>query len=564
MNSVYELVIERNNRETAPFLSVHEANATLLIQVDALLTKYELSEREVSSLRQQLQDAAITSPGTKVTSAAAKAARKYEVQLRDKLEKLQDEYNAKLKSEANDQAAALKTAKDLSDMKDLSTAQEMTIANLREENKGAERAIEHLTNELSEAKSRTDLAEKQYDGLKKTIRSLQIENDHLKKESRIIEQRVVTEKGKTVDEVNILTEMVNSLKREVDMLRAYNKGSWFSKKVSKEKADNEDKQIVAKGQDSGRKWGTLGTVLPSAPKQTIDAHTMDGTCVKYDASGTNLVATSSSDSTVKIWDTNSGTVRVTFRGTVGHSMMCCDINGSTVVGGSSDKTCRVWNLRTQRMIHHLVGHAHKVTCVRLFANEHAVVTGSADRSLKVWDISHKTYRQTTTLRHSSTSNCVDVGTDSQTAVSGHLDGGLRFWDLRSGERTEDISGLHEGAITSCQFSPTDSSLVLTNGADSCLKITDLRTGLPTHTLRDGAFTTAHSWSHAVFSPDGRYVTAGSSSQGAVLVWSATDGSLVKTLRSHVAGVCAIDWCRGGSSGQQVASLDRQGKLILWA
>lgn len=216
------------------------------------------------------------------------------------------------------------------------------------------------------------------------------------------------------------------------------------------------------------------------------------------------------------------------------------------------------------MIHHLVGHAHKVTCVRLFANEHAVVTGSADRSLKVWDISHKTYRQTTTLRHSSTSNCVDVGTDSQTAVSGHLDGGLRFWDLRSGERTEDISGLHEGAITSCQFSPTDSSLVLTNGADSCLKITDLRTGLPTHTLRDGAFTTAHSWSHAVFSPDGRYVTAGSSSQGAVLVWSATDGSLVKTLRSHVAGVCAIDWCRGGSSGQQVASLDRQGKLILWA
>jgi autophagy-related protein 16 len=350
MNSVYELVIERNNRETAPFLSVHEANATLLIQVDALLTKYELSEREVSSLRQQLQDAAITSPGTKVTSAAAKAARKYEVQLRDKLEKLQDEYNAKLKSEANDQAAALKTAKDLSDMKDLNTAQEMTIANLREENKGAERAIEHLTNELSEAKSRTDLAEKQYDGLKKTIRSLQIENDHLKKESRIIEQRVVTEKGKTVDEVNILTEMVNSLKREVDMLRAYNKGSWFSKKVSKEKADNEDKQIVAKGQDSGRKWGTLGTVLPSAPKQTIDAHTMDGTCVKYDASGTNLVATSSSDSTVKIWDTNSGTVRVTFRGTVGHSMMCCDINGSTVVGGSSDKTCRVWNLRTQRMV----------------------------------------------------------------------------------------------------------------------------------------------------------------------------------------------------------------------
>jgi autophagy-related protein 16 len=90
-------------------------------------------------------------------------------------------------------------------------------------------------------------------------------------------------------------------------------------------------------------------------------------------------------------------------------------------------------------IHHLVGHAHKITCVRLFGGERAVITGSADRSLKVWDISLKTYRQTTTLRHSSTASCVDVGIDSFAAVSGHLDGGLRFWDVRTGERTADIS-----------------------------------------------------------------------------------------------------------------------------
>ena len=97
--------------------------------------------------------------------------------------------------------------------------------------------------------------------------------------------------------------------------------------------------------------------------------------------------------------------------------------------------CRISPLQ----IHHLVGHAHKVTCVRLFGSEHGVISGSADRSLKVWDISRQTYRQTNTLRHSSTSNCVDVGIDGFTAVSGHLDGGLRFWDIRTGERTADIS-----------------------------------------------------------------------------------------------------------------------------
>jgi len=98
-------------------------------------------------------------------------------------------------------------------------------------------------------------------------------------------------------------------------------------------------------------------------------------------------------------------------------------------------------------IHHLVGHAHKVTCVRFVGSaEKGVITGSADRSLKIWDISRKTYRQTVTLRHSSTSNCVDVGSDTVSAVSGHLDGGLRFWDLRSGERTADIS-----STCACRF-----------------------------------------------------------------------------------------------------------------
>ena len=86
----------------------------------------------------------------------------------------------------------------------------------------------------------------------------------------------------------------------------------------------------------------------------------------------------------------------------------------------------------------MVGHGHKVTCVRLFGNERGIITGSADRSMKVWDISKQTYRQTVTLRHSSTSNCVDVGIDSFTVVSAHLDGGIRFWDIRTGERTGDI------------------------------------------------------------------------------------------------------------------------------
>jgi WD40 repeat protein len=63
---------------------------------------------------------------------------------------------------------------------------------------------------------------------------------------------------------------------------------------------------------------------------------------------------------------------------------------------------------------------------------------------------------------------------------------------------------------------------------------------------------------------GAYVGSGSSSNGLVFVWDAASGDMKKKLEGHEAGVCGFAWGRGGSSGQQVASVDKKGKLILWA
>lgn len=359
MSYIYQLLQERNNLETIPFVAIHESNGTLLKQVDALQSKCELAEREVAALQHQLQQelsAAVLagSSPNRTTAAAAAAALKNEARLRDKLEKLQEELNARLKAESDEKANALKTAKELSDMKDLNTSQEKTIENLKEENERSERLIEHLTNEVNDAKSRTKLAEQQYEGLKTTIRSLQDENDKLEKERRKMEERLIGEKTKTVEEMNTMTEMIEKLKAEVDMLRTLKihdekrARGWFggSSTTNLEENSNEKKESL----ERSRKFGNFGVSLPSAIKQTISAHSMEGTCVKYDEAGTDLLATASSDSTVKLWDTGTGTVRATFRGSSGHSLIGCDISGALVAGAGSDKTCRIWNLRTERMV----------------------------------------------------------------------------------------------------------------------------------------------------------------------------------------------------------------------
>ena len=153
--------------------------------------------------------------------------------------------------------------------------------------------------------------------------------------------------------------------------------------------------------------------------------------------------------------------------------------------------------------------------------------------------------------------------DLFTVVTAHLDGGIRLFNLQTGDRLSDISGIHQGAVTSVQFHPKDASKVLTNGMDSTLKIVDIRTCTPICTFSDIQFQTSYGWASACFSPDGKYVGAGSAT-GMVMVWEAETGKLRKKLSEHQSCVCGFAWGRGGFSGQQVASVDKTGILILWS
>ena len=63
---------------------------------------------------------------------------------------------------------------------------------------------------------------------------------------------------------------------------------------------------------------------------------------------------------------------------------------------------------------------------------------------------------------------------------------------------------------------------------------------------------------------GAYVGSGSSATGILFVWDSTSGKLKKKLKAHEAGIHGFAWGEGGSSGQQVATIGRDGTLILWA
>ena len=86
--------------------------------------------------------------------------------------------------------------------------------------------------------------------------------------------------------------------------------------------------------------------LPTRPQHKLSTGS-EGTCVRYDASGTtDTFATAATDGLIHIWEGTK--VVATLQGS--QPMMTCDLYGSLCVGASNDKTCRVWNTRTQRMV----------------------------------------------------------------------------------------------------------------------------------------------------------------------------------------------------------------------
>jgi autophagy-related protein 16 len=345
MKNLHQLLLERNATETDPFVAVHAANAALYVQLDALQLKCELLERE-----QHVLDS---------NNNSSSAALRNETRLRDKLERLQEELNDKLREHQKDTAQALETAKSLAQLKDTNATNQKSLQKMQQELDKKEKAILHLQQQVDDAKQTTKLAEKQYNGLKETIRSLQNENDVLRDENRKLIDRVVSEKEKTSDEINILNEMVDKLKREVDMLRTLHiqeeqRKSWFGKpKPHGDHTTHDAKASPSTNNDTAsptRKFGTLGAVVPTAIQHTLSAHTGDATCVKYDSTGFDLLVTCGTDGLVKVWDTSTTLLKATLRGSPHSAVTACDMGGGLVVGGGSDKMGRVWNLKTQRMV----------------------------------------------------------------------------------------------------------------------------------------------------------------------------------------------------------------------
>lgn len=113
--------------------------------------------------------------------------------------------------------------------------------------------------------------------------------------------------------------------------------------------------------------------------------------VLFNPAAENILATSSGDYTVKIWDIESGSPRLTLKhGDIVQSLSW-SANGSHLVTTSRDKKLRVWDVRQAKPAHVVPGHAGAKNSRVTWMGEHGRVATTgfskmSDRQLGLWDI----------------------------------------------------------------------------------------------------------------------------------------------------------------------------------
>ncbi len=198
-----------------------------------------------------------------------------------------------------------------------------------------------------------------------------------------------------------------------------------------------------------------GTLL-----HTLTGHTDRVCSIGFSPDGT-MIASSSLDTTIKLWNVSTGTLFRTFWGASNSVHGCCvafSPSGWTLASTADDYTIKLWDPIMGTLVRKLSGHTQRVRCIVFSPNGRAITlaSGSEDRTVRLWNPSTGKVLHTLT-GHTGPVYSVAFSPDGKTLASGSYDGTIRLWDVVTGTLIRTIPR-HDGAVQCLKFSPSGTTL----------------------------------------------------------------------------------------------------------
>lgn len=265
-----------------------------------------------------------------------------------------------------------------------------------------------------------------------------------------------------------------------------------------------------------------------------------------------LLASSSKDSTIHIWDTTLGQSVMILTGH-SQSVTCVRWGGEGLIYTSShDRTVKVWRDHDGVLCRTLQGHAHWVNTLCL-NTDYVIRTGPFDHS------TNKTTVQSQSLDDMqrvaiSRYNEVKERIGEELLVSGSDDFTLFLWQPATNKKPLCRMTGHQQLVNQVCFSP-DARLIASASFDKSVKLWDGKTGKYIASLR-GHVSAVYQIS---WSADSRLLCSGSS-DSTLKLWDVKNKKLLHDLPGHADEVFSVDW---SPSGEQVASGGRDRHIKMW-
>jgi WD40 repeat protein len=253
------------------------------------------------------------------------------------------------------------------------------------------------------------------------------------------------------------------------------------------------------------------TPIPEHLFRTLTGHTGRVFGVAFSPDGT-LLATTSEDTTVRLWRTATGTH---IRTLTGHTDTVRGVafspDGTLLATTSTDMTVRLWQTATGAHIRTLTGHTGTVFRVAFSPDGTLIATTSADMTSRLWQTATGAHIRTLT-GHTGELGGVAFSPDGTLIATTSTDMTVRLWQTATGAHIRTLTG-HTGLVTGVAFGP-DGTLLATASTDMTVRLWRTATGAHIRTLTghtDGV-------NRVAFSPDG-LLLASSSLDGTVRLWA---------------------------------------------
>ncbi|KRX38140.1 F-box/WD repeat-containing protein 1A [Trichinella murrelli] len=201
--------------------------------------------------------------------------------------------------------------------------------------------------------------------------------------------------------------------------------------------------------------------------KVLTGHTGSVLCLQYDD---RVIISGSSDSTVRVWDVNTGHMLCSL---IHHceAVLHLRFQNGMMVTCSKDRSIAVWDMVSPTVINLrrvLVGHRAAVNVVDF--DEKYIVSASGDRTIKVWSTDSCEFVRTLN-GHKRGIACLQYR--DRLVVSGSSDNTIRLWDIESGICLRVLEG-HEELVRCIRF---DNKRIVSGAYDGKIKIWDLQAAL---------------------------------------------------------------------------------------